>query len=115
MPGLLARRPVLDEPLLEDRDGKSRLADDRRVEESSPTSFSIPPPPVSSSQVAANRRVPEAGSGAVRKASSIEATEALASLAPRPITRSPSKRGVHGSALHPSTGGTVSRWEFRRR
>ncbi len=76
-------------------------------------SVSIPSPPVSSSHVAVNTRLPEAGSGTVRNASSIAATEAFASFAPRPMRRPSESRGDHGSPVHPSTGGTVSRWEFR--
>ena len=76
----------------------------------------MPSPPVSSSQVAAKRSRPRGRAAA-------PSGRPRASRPPTPWRRSrrgrsgapPRERGVHGSALHPSTGGTVSRWELRSR
>lgn len=49
-----------------------------------------------------------------RKAAVIAATLALASLAPRPWTRSPRGMAAKGSSVQPGAGGTVSRWVSSR-
>src|SRR3954451_6607945 len=44
-------------------------------------------------------------------AHNIAATEALASPDPRPYKRVPSTAGANASRVHPTPGGTTSRWE----
>ena len=81
---------------------------------SSPRMVAMPLPPVSSSAVRATVTSPSRDcSDSSKAASRMAATEALASLAPRPWRRVPFQIGVKGSPSQPAQGGTVSRWEFR--
>ena len=75
----------------------------------------MPVPRVSSPSTSARARVNgRSTSWKARKAAIMAATEALASFAPRPVTRPSTTSTCHGSRVQPGAGGTVSRWVSRR-